>query len=286
MWPDRRDVAMPDWPVPVALVQDRPRNRSHARCDHGCWLQSSPFRTPRPSDRTLMDAEDQKNEIRELSSAQQRVMGVLMEKAFTTPEQYPLTLKSLTTGCNQKSNRAPVTHHSEDTILATVDELREMLLVAEVFTDGGRAARYRHYMRYRFDFSDGQFAIIAELLLRGGQQPGELRTRASRMVRIESKEALRSDLASLQEKGFVRANGPLDRRGVIVDHTFYPSSEVPTHATSEPSAEPGDLTAPRNQPAAPQDSSAIDGLRTQLEQQQREIDELRHAVARLEDLMR
>ena len=114
-----------------------------------------------------MDTEGPKNEIKELTSLQRRVIGVLMEKASTTPDQYPLTLKALTSGCNQKSNRAPVTHHSEDTILATVDELRDMLLVAEVFTDGGRAARYRHYMRYRYDFSETQFAIIAELLLRG-----------------------------------------------------------------------------------------------------------------------
>ncbi len=233
-----------------------------------------------------MAAEDQKNEIRELSPIQQRVIGVLIEKAFTTPEQYPLTLKSLTSGCNQKSNRAPVTRHSEDTILSTVDKLREVSLVAEVFTDGGRAARYRHYMRYRFDFSESQFAVIAELLLRGGQQPGELRTRASRMIRIESQESLRSDLLSLREKGFIRTNGPLDRRGVIVDHTFYPSSDTPD--LSGLTAAEGllkDRAAPKK-PSLCVDSDALDELRTHVERQQQEIDELKHAVDHLEDLMR
>lgn len=233
-----------------------------------------------------MDAEGPKNEIRELSSIHRRILGVLMEKAFTTPDQYPLTLKSLTSGCNQKSNRDPITNHSEDRILTAVDELRDMQLVAEVFTDGGRAARYRHYMRYQFDFSEQEFAIIAELLLRGGQQPGELRTRASRMIRIDSRDVLRSCLGSLQEKGFVRANGPLDRRGVQVDHTFYPEAQAPQLAEAS-AAEPAESASesPAAAPAA-QDLSAVSELRAQVERQQQEIDELKLAVSRLEDLMR
>lgn len=233
-----------------------------------------------------MDTEGPKNEIKELTSLQRRVIGVLMEKASTTPDQYPLTLKALTSGCNQKSNRAPVTHHSEDTILATVDELRDMLLVAEVFTDGGRAARYRHYMRYRYDFSETQFAIIAELLLRGAQQPGELRTRASRMIRIESQQSLRSDLSSLHEKGFVRISGPLEQRGVTVDHTFYPSSETPRLAESGITEETPELPSAHGDQPAPADQERLDELWSRVEKQQLEIDELKLTVARLEDLWR
>ncbi len=233
-----------------------------------------------------MDAEEPKNEIRELSTTQRRVIGVLMEKASTTPDQYPLTLKSLTSGCNQKSNRSPVTSHSEGDVLSVVDELRDMQLVAEVFTDGGRAARYRHYMRYRFDFSESEFAIIAELLLRGPQQPGELRTRASRMVRIESRDSLCGDLASLQEKGFVRANGPLDRRGVIVDHTFYPPKNTPALSEeSETPNEPATVNSAAAPIVTPQNNVSIDDLQAQLEKQQQEIDELKLSVARLEDLV-
>ena len=166
-------------------------------------------------------SEEPKNQIRELSKIQRRVLGALMEKAFTTPDQYPLTLKATTTACNQKSNRSPVVGYSENQVQDALDSLREDLLVAEVFTGGGRTPRYRHYMRNKFDFSETQFAIMAELLLRGRQQPGELRTRASRMRKIDSQDELRSELTGLQEMGYVQANGPLDRRGIEVDHTFY-----------------------------------------------------------------
>jgi hypothetical protein len=154
-------------------------------------------------------SEDARNEIRQLSRIQRRVLGALMEKAFTTPEQYPLTLKAATTACNQKNNRDPISEYSEDQVADTLEQLRELGLIAEIFTDGGRAPRYRHYMRQKFDFSETQFAVIAELLLRGRQQPGELRTRASRMVRVESSEQLKADLQSLQDKGFIQSNGPL-----------------------------------------------------------------------------
>jgi uncharacterized protein YceH (UPF0502 family) len=177
--------------------------------------------------------DDVRNQIRQLSRIQRRVIGVLMEKAFTTPDQYPLTLKATTTGCNQKNNREPVSEYSEDQVADTLEQLRELGVIAEVFTDGGRAARYRHYMRQKFDFTETQFAVIAELLLRGRQQPGELRTRASRMVRIESSEHLRADLMALQEKGFLQSNGPLDRRGVEVDHTFYLPKEGQTMSPAQ-----------------------------------------------------
>lgn len=167
-----------------------------------------------------MNAEP-KNQIHQLSRIQRRVLGALMEKSYTTPEQYPLTLKATTTACNQKSNRDPIVSYSEDQVQIALDELREDLLVAEVYSDGGRAPRYRHYARHKFDFTESQFAIMAELLLRGRQQPGELRTRASRMHRIESQDQLREELIGLQKMGYLQSNGPLERRGVEVDHTFY-----------------------------------------------------------------
>jgi uncharacterized protein YceH (UPF0502 family) len=231
-----------------------------------------------------VETDEPKNQIRDLTSVQCRVIGALMEKAYTTPDQYPLTLKSLTSACNQKSNRDPVTNYDEGAILSTLDELREMSLIAEVYTDGGRAPRYRHYMRYRFDFSETQFAILAELLLRGGQQPGELRTRASRMKRIESQDALRSDLAALQEKGFVTASGPLDRRGVTVDHTFYPGASTAALLQQEQNQ-----PAPIEPPDEPSSGPALDRiqeLQDEVTRQRQELDELKLAVERLEDLMR
>ena len=223
-------------------------------------------------------SDEEKNQIRQLTRLQRRVLGTLIEKGFTTPDQYPMTLKGATTGGNQKSNRDPVTEYSEAEVADALEQLRTLGLVAEVFTDGGRAPRYRHYIRLKFDFTETQFAVLCELLLRGRQQPGELRTRASRMVRIDSQDHLKADLLSMQEKGFVQSNGSLERRGVEVDHTFYlpkenmamtvaaqpsddeePPMSAPTAATV--SARPAAVAA---SPAVPIDSALLHGLQTQL----------------------
>lgn len=237
-------------------------------------------------------SEEPQNQIRQLSKIQRRVIGALMEKAFTTPDQYPLTLKATTTACNQKSNRDPVVSYSEDQVQDTLDSLREDLLVAEVFTDGGRAPRYRHYMRHKFDFSEAQFAIIAELLLRGRQQPGELRTRASRMVKIDSQQQLRDELTSLQEKGYLQANGPLDRRGVEVDHTFYLPKEgmdIGTAAASAPQSDVGSSVAPparqgvSESSAAPAAVEQLENLQSTIADQAETIRNLQSLINDLED---
>lgn len=163
--------------------------------------------------------------IKILSKKQRRVLGVLVEKGITTPEYYPMTLKGLTAGCNQKNNRSPLSDYSEDDIASTVDELREMGLAAVVHTESGRTERFRHYVRKQFPFSESQLAIMTELWLRGRQTLGDLRVRASRMHAIDSLEQLREELTALDQQGYVCANGPLGVRGVEVDHTFYKPSE-------------------------------------------------------------
>lgn len=233
------------------------------------------------------------NTIRTLSRIQRRVLGTLIEKGLTTPEQYPLTLKSATTGCNQKSNRDPVTEYSEDDVATALDELREMGLVAEVYTDGGRAPRYRHYTRHKFDFDESQLAIMAELWLRGRQQPGELRTRASRMHRIDSQEQLRSALQGLHDMKFVQSTGPLDRRGVEVDHTLYRPGERQgmTQTAAEPATRPAaerSVTAAVSRPVEPgsaghsQREDAVADLKARLDDLQGTIEDLNSRLARLE----
>lgn len=243
-------------------------------------------------------SEEEKNTIRQLTRLQRRVLGTLMEKGFTTPDQYPMTIKGATTGCNQKSNRDPVTEYSEAEVADALEQLRQLGLVAEVFTDGGRAARYRHYARHKFDFNEAQFAIICELLLRGRQQPGELRTRASRMVRIDSQEQLKADLQSLQDKGFVQSNGPLERRGVEVDHTFYLPKENMTMAAGnfaaddEPAAPaqaaapatPRSATPPSSAPTAPVvEPGLLRALQTQLDLVQSNMMNLQSALEKTQD---
>lgn len=168
---------------------------------------------------------DERPEVRELSSRQRRVLGVLIEKGLTTPEYYPLTLKAVMTGCNQKSNRSPVVDYDEDAVEETLDQLKELGLVGVLHPDSGRSLRYRHYVRKRYEFSEPQIAILAELLCRGRQTLGELRGRASRMVPIENLSLLRSELNDLLTRGYIQASGSLERRGVEVDHAFYRANE-------------------------------------------------------------
>lgn len=224
-----------------------------------------------------------------LSRKQRRVLGVLLEKGFTTPDQYPLTLKAVTTGCNQKNNRDPVSSYDEDTVGQTLQELAQMGFVGVLHTEGGRTERYRHYLRHRTKLSEPQLAIMTELMLRGKQQPGELRTRASRMVAIDTLEQLRADLHALMDEGLVRANGPLERRGVEVDHNLYPSGEnyEPLGAFHE---EPAASEPPRphiGQRATPAESTGegnrVVALEAKVAALNDELAHLREQVAELVD---
>lgn len=173
----------------------------------------------------MTDGTDQPAEVRQLAPAQRRVLGTLLEKGKTTPEYYPMTLKGLTAACNQKNNRHPLVEYSEDHVESTLDSLQKLGLTAVIYPESGRALRYRHYFRTRYAFPERQVAILTELLLRGRQTLGELRTRASRLEPIEDLDTLREDVKALVERGFMQVNGPLEMRGVEVDHTFYLPSE-------------------------------------------------------------
>ncbi|CAK9014868.1 UPF0502 protein RB6530 [Durusdinium trenchii] len=226
--------------------------------------------------------------VRELTKPQRRILGVLLEKAYTTAEYYPLTLKATTTGANQKSNRSPVTNYTEDAVFEVLEELRELGLVSVVHTEGGRAERYRHNMRKRYSFTEPQLAILTELLLRGRQQVGELRSRASRMVPIESLDELRKQLRELIELGYVQSSGAVERRGVEVDHNFYAEQEgrrlesLPAAREDEPAIQqPEDRpnTAVVSQPAAPQ--AASDEVQAELRELRQESAALRAEVEAL-----
>src|ERR1700754_3587685 len=124
----------------------------------------------------------------QLTTIEARVIGCLIEKAITTPDQYPLSLNALTNACNQKSNRDPVLELDERTVQETLDALTKKHLVLERSGFGSRVPKYQHrFCNTGFgtlEFNPVQTAIVCELLLRGPQTPGELRTRASRMAPI------------------------------------------------------------------------------------------------------
>jgi uncharacterized protein YceH (UPF0502 family) len=191
-----------------------------------------------------------------LTPAQRRVLGTMIEKALTVPESYPLTLKALTTGCNQKSARHPLTNYQEDEVEETIAGLREMGLAAVVHTESGRTERFRHYVRKRFStMSEPQVAILGELLLRGRQPIGDLRSRASRMApdgTLESLEQLRAELAGLAAMKLIQADGPFEMRGVEVDHNLYQPKEdkgitIRKTFDDEPSNDPPRARAPVSQ---------------------------------------
>lgn len=219
--------------------------------------------------------------ITELKSRQRRVLGVLVEKAFTTPEYYPMTLKALTAGCNQKSNRDPVVQFTEDEVEETLDQLRELGLAAVVHTESGRTERFRHYMRQRLTLTEPQLAILTELLLRGRQQLGELRSRASRMVAIDGLDELRTELRGLIDLGLAQASGDLDRRGIDVDHNLYTEREGEKHKLASASATgsaPPD--APPQRPSALSSEPFEDPALQHLREENRE---LRHQIAELQE---
>ena len=144
----------------------------------------------------------------ELSPLEARVIGCLIEKQITTPDQYPLSLNALVNACNQKSNRDPVMEGDEVTIQGTVDQLARKHFVVEKSGFGSRVPKYQHRFcntEYgTLKLTPQELAIVCELLVRGPQTPGELRTRASRMAPFSEVGQVEAALESLRS----REDGP------------------------------------------------------------------------------
>jgi uncharacterized protein YceH (UPF0502 family) len=159
-----------------------------------------------------------------LSPVERRVLGVLIEKAKTTPDAYPLSLNAIRTGCNQKNNRSPVMDLDEDAVQEAVDALRQYGAMIEV-QGGGRVPRYRHMGYEWLGVDKREIAVMAELLLRGAQTVGELRSHVARMEELPDLSALQPLLESLQAKQLLVAITP-EGRGQVVSHTLYPPEEL------------------------------------------------------------
>src|SRR5262245_32920109 len=133
-----------------------------------------------------------------LTSVEARVLGSLIEKEITTPEYYPLSLNALSNACNQKSNREPAMQLEEGEIQKALNHLESQALVRSIAES--RATKFEHRLQDAFNFYRPEVAIICELLLRGPQTPGELRTRASRMHPFEDLESVHSALQRLSKR--------------------------------------------------------------------------------------
>jgi uncharacterized protein YceH (UPF0502 family) len=187
-----------------------------------------------------------------LDVTERRVLGVLVEKAKTTPDSYPMSLNALVTGSNQKSNRDPLLNLTEVEVEESLVRCQKKGLVMRI--TGGKVERWRHLLYEAWHASKVDLAILAELLLRGPQTQGELRTRASRMEPIEDLDALRGVLRPLVDRGLVLYLTPEDRRGAMLTHGFHDPTELDHHRAhaaavavlpeSHPSPAPAPTPAP------------------------------------------
>ena len=176
----------------------------------------------------------------ELTFSERRVLGVLIEKSFTTPEQYPLSVNGVLVGSNQKSCREPASSLDEAAVLESLESLRHKGFTTLV--RGSRVDRWKQRFSETLLLEASESAILAELLLRGPQTDGEIRQRASRMRPLDGLEAVERVIESLSSRPepLVQRLGPPGRkRGVKYAHTFYPPAEQPTDSMATDSITSG-----------------------------------------------
>jgi uncharacterized protein len=221
----------------------------------------------------------------ELSVLEARVIGCLIEKQITTPEQYPMSLNALTNACNQKSNRDPVLQLPETQVQSLIDGLSRKHLLLERSGFGSRVAKYQQRFCNTefsvFQFTPQERAIVCELLLRGPQTPGELRGRAARMAEFADAGQAEAALEALAQ----RESGPLVRRlerepgkrEARYAHLF----GEPNAQSSPPVFAAADSVAGTSPPSAPPADAQADRL-TALESEVRllreEIERLKHGA--------
>jgi uncharacterized protein len=218
-----------------------------------------------------------------LDMRERRVLGVLIEKAKTTPDTYPLSVNALVTGSNQKSNRDPILNLTDLEAEETLARCQKKGLAIKI--TGGRVVRWKHNLYDAWHVDKVDLAVLGELLLRGPQTEGELRSRASRMEPIDDLDALRNVLRPLMERKLVVYLTPEERRGAVLTHGFHDPHELErlrSRIAAEPIAETPSPSAPA--PAAHDERlSEIEfGLRTARE----EIAALKQTIAGLQEELR
>ena len=213
-----------------------------------------------------------------LTAEETRVVACLIEKAITTPDQYPLSLNALTNACNQKSNRDPVMQLDEAGVQRTLDALAKRHLVGEKSGYGSRVAKYQHYFCNTtfgsLRFSPQELGILCELMLRGPQTPGELRSRAGRLCALADVLEVESALKSLME----REGGP-----VVVQLPREPGRRESrfAHLFGGPiTTSPSPLPAPEEaRVGLDSDGERIVHLEERVAELERAVEELRRSLA-------
>ncbi|MFI5377997.1 MAG: YceH family protein [Tepidisphaerales bacterium] len=196
-----------------------------------------------------------------------RILGVLIEKELTVPGNYPLSLNALMDGSNQKNNREPLVQFNEDRVFHAVDQLRAQGLVVRIDQANSRVPKFKHQAPETLSLNRYELVILAELLLRGPQTAGEIRTRASRMHHLDTLEIVQQSL-----DGMAARPEPLVRQ--------IPGGRAPRYVQLLcPDAHPIDAT-PSDSPAAamPTTRSLTDRI-DQLESQVRTLRDAVHKMA-------
>lgn len=225
-----------------------------------------------------------------LNSRQRRVLGVLIEKAKTTPDAYPMTVNGIITGCNQKTNREPLMSLTQDDVEQILDELRGLGVVAEVHGTG-RVPKYRHYAYEWLGVDKTELAVMTELLLRGEQSLGDLRGRAARMEPIADVAALVPLVKNLVAKELMVELTPAGR-GQIVSHNLYKEREITELRTRfanyvPPSANEGVATPTRSSGGGGSLPPGLDYVtRDMFHELEVEVAELRAEMARVREMLR
>jgi uncharacterized protein YceH (UPF0502 family) len=219
-----------------------------------------------------------------LKPRERRVLGVMVEKAKTTPEYYPMTIAAIVTACNQKTNRDPITNYDQDDVEETLQGLRKKGAVILV-EGGGRVARWKHTLYDWLKVSKVELAVVAELLLRGPQTEGDLRARASRMEPLGDLAALQAILEALAPRGLVQYLSPTgQKRGVFVAHGLYPPEELEKVRQAFAGRTVGDDEAPSRMSAARVELAAAAAAPTwvaEIATLRAEVDQLRGALEAL-----
>jgi uncharacterized protein YceH (UPF0502 family) len=217
-----------------------------------------------------------------LTPIEARVIGSLIEKAITTPDQYPISLNALANACNQKSNRDPVLELDERTVQTTVDGLARKHLIMERSGFGSRVPKYQHrFCNTGFgtlEFTPIQTAIICELLLRGPQTPGELRTRANRMAEVHEVSEIETalELLATREDGpfVVRLPREAGRRDSRYAHLLSGEIQIDESALAAMASEPrGAANTERSS-----NTDRIDKLEALVAELQLELEELKNKI--------
>ncbi len=226
-----------------------------------------------------------------LSASEGRVIGSLIEKQLTTPQQYPLTLNALVLACNQSSNRDPVVSYDESEVQRALAGLREAGLIGLVYPSHGRSVtRYRHTLPERLGLDERELALLAVLLLRGPQTAGELRARTERMAQFDGIGAIDADLVRLSEKEeplaarLSRRPGQKEERWVqllgveSLEPQPQPSGEP---LAAFPTAPPPAIRAPES--AADDRDDRVDALASEVASLRDEVAFLRTALEELQE---